>query len=122
MWALNIFSTVLTILGILLLAYWCSRMMGKKWGTISGPSASGHMRIVEQLPVGQDKRILLLELGEQYYLVGVSQAGIQLLSQVEGDFHVDRPENPVKTELPTSFQEIFDKYRKRRDEKGGFDR
>ena len=73
------------------------------------------------LQVGQDRRILLLRTGEHHYLVGVSQAGIQLLAEVEGDFEEDMPLYP-KDMVKPSFQEILDKYRKFRDEKKGVDR
>ncbi|MCI8994169.1 MAG: flagellar biosynthetic protein FliO [Lachnospiraceae bacterium] len=113
MGALSVFNTVVGILGILLLAYWCSRMLGKKWGN---SSCSGNIKVVGQLQVGQDRQILLLELGEHYYLVGVSQAGIQLLTEVEGDFETDMQGQPGGPEFP-SFPELLEKYRKRRDEK-----
>lgn len=113
MGALSVFNTVVGILGILLLAYWCSRMLGKKWGN---SSCSGNIKVVGQLQVGQDRQILLLELGEHYYLVGVSQAGIKLLTEVEGDFETDMQGQPGGPEFP-SFPELLEKYRKRRDEK-----
>ena len=113
MGALSVFNTVVGILGVLLLAYWCSRMLGKKWGN---SSCSGNIKVVGQLQVGQDRKILLLELGEHYYLVGVSQAGIQLLTEVEGDFETDMQGQPGGPEFP-SFPELLEKYRKRRDEK-----
>ena len=115
---LSVFNTVAAILGVLLLAYWCSRMLGKKWGN---SSCSGNIKVVGQLQVGQDRQILLLELGEHHYLVGVSQAGIQLLTEVEGDFEMDMQTASAGAEFP-SFPELLEKYRKRRDEKDGVDR
>ena len=114
---LSLFHAVLAVIGVLFLAYWCSRMLGKQWGM---NACSGNMKVISQLQVGQDRRILLLRTGEHHYLVGVSQAGIQLLAEVEGDFE-DMPLYP-KDMVKPSFQEILDKYRKFRDEKKGVDR
>lgn len=80
---LTLFYSVLTVAAVLLLAYWCSRMLARQW---LKSSASGSLQILEQLQVGQDRRILLLKIGEKNYLIGVSQAGIQLLTEVEGEF------------------------------------
>ena len=115
---LSLFHAVLAVIGVLFLSYWCSRMLGKQWGM---NACSGNMKVISQLQVGQDRRILLLRTGEHHYLVGVSQAGIQLLAEVEGDFEEDMPLYP-KDMVKPSFQEILDKYRKFRDEKKGVDR
>ena len=102
---LTLFRSVLTVAAVLILTWWCSRLLGKQWVMKASP-ASGHIRLIEQLQVGQDKRILILKVGEEHYLVGVSQAGVQLLSKVEGTFEkADEPENikpPVSTGLPFS--------------------
>ena len=84
-------------------------------------AGSNNMKVLGQLQVGQDRRILLLRTGEHHYLIGVSQAGIQLLAEVEGDFEEDMPLYP-KDMVKPSLQEILDKYRKFRDEKKGVDR
>ena len=115
---LSLFHAVLAVIGVLFLAYWCCRMLGKQWGM---NACSGNMKVISQLQVGQDRRILLLRTGEHHYLIGVSQAGIQLLAEVEGDIEEDMPLYP-KDMVKPSFQEILDKYRKFRDEKKGVDR
>ena len=115
---LSLFNAILAVLGVLCLAYWCSRMLGRQWGMNAG---SNNMKVLGQLQVGQDKRILLLRVGEHDYLVGVSQAGIQLLAEAEGDFEADMPQNMESRAMP-AFQELFEKYKKFRDEKKGVDR
>ena len=115
---LSLFNAILAVIGVLFLAYWCSRMMGRQWGM---NTCSGNMKVLSQLQVGQDKRILLLNIGAHNYLVGVSQAGIQLLTEVEGDFEADMPQNTGGTAVP-SFQELLEKYKKFRQEKNGVDR
>ncbi len=112
------FNAILAVVGVLFLAYWCSRMLGKQWGM---NACSGNMKVISQLQVGQDRRILLLRIGEHHFLVGVSQAGIQLLAEVEGDFMEDIPQSPQDVIKP-SFQEVLDRYRKFRGGKDGVDR
>lgn len=82
---LSLFRSILTVLAVLLLAYYCSRFLGKRGTRFS---AQRNMKVIEQLPAGQG-RILLLKVGEHVYLVGVSHAGIQLLTELEKDIQLD---------------------------------
>ena len=79
MGGLTLFRAVLTVAVVLLAAFWCSRFLGKQW---TRSSRSGNMQVLEQIQVGQSQRILLLKVGVHNYLVGVSQAGICLLTEV----------------------------------------
>ena len=117
MGALSAFSTIVTVIGVLMLAYWCSRLLGKRWGQ---NTCSGNMRVLESIQVGQDRRILLLGVADHHYLIGVSQAGVQLLAELEGDFIADMPPGPGGTG-PFSFQELLERYWKNRNEKDGVD-
>ena len=115
---LTLFRAVLTTVAVLLLAYWCSRLLGKQWVRSSG---SGRLQIIEQIQVGQNQRILLLRTGEKNYLIGVSQAGIQMLAEVEGDFHIDiLPQPNIQAQAP--FQDILDKYLTLHQKKKGGDK
>ena len=118
---LSLFNAILAVIGVLCLAYWCCRMLGKQWGMNPCSGGRGSMKVLSQIQVGQDRRILLLNIGEHNYLVGVSQAGIQLLAEVEGKYETDMPQNAENVTVP-SFQELLEKYKKFRDEKNGVDR
>lgn len=112
------FRAVLTTVAVLLLAYWCSRLLGKQWVKSSG---SGSLQIIEQIQVGQNQRILLLKTGEKNYLIGVSQAGIQMLAEVEGDFQMEVPSQPdIQPQMP--FQDVLGKYLTLHQKKKGGDK
>ena len=65
--------------------------------------------------------ILLLKTGEKNYLIGVSQAGIQMLAEVEGDFQTDiLPEQDTQAQAP--FQDILGKYLTLHQKKKGGDK
>lgn len=73
-------GAVLTVAFVLLLAYWCSRFMGKAYMK----AASGqNLKVMEQVRVSTDKQILLVKLRSHRYLIGVSQAGIQMLAELD---------------------------------------
>ena len=100
------FRGVLTVLIVLLLAYWCSRVLARQWVKTSG---SANLHVVEQLQIGQNQRILLLKIGESNYLIGVSQAGIQFLAEVKGDFETEAVEPGQGTAVQLPFREILDR-------------
>ena len=81
--SLSLTGTVLTLICVLALAYWCSRMLGKSW---RNASSGRHLNVIDRLSVGNDRQILLLKVNSRIFLVGVSAAGIQLLEQIEEDF------------------------------------
>lgn len=106
MGGLSLFSTILSVVAVLLLAYWCSRVLGKQGMKTSGLR---HMKVLEHMQVGQDRMLLLVQVGEHTYLIGASQAGVQLLTEVEGEFTSDMPLAPEGMERP-SFQVLLEKY------------
>lgn len=92
------FRSILTVVIVLLMAWWCSRLLGKRWAVSPG---AGNIQLIDQVQVGQNQRILLMKVGEKHYLIGVSPAGIQFLSEAEGEFEPPRPpEVLAKTQLP----------------------
>ena len=105
---LTLFQAVLTVVGVFCLAYYCSRLLGKQWGKAS---------VSKNIQVGQNQKLLLLQVGEQYYLLGVSQAGIQLLTRLEGEFSAPEAVLPGPEQPP--FQELLKKYLTPRQKKGG---
>ena len=111
---LTFFHAMLTVILVLVMAWWCSRLLGKQWGQFSG---SGNIRLVGQLQVGRDRSILLVKVGGDHFLIGVSPAGIQLLSKVD-EFETGQPtELPAGTLFP--FQELLKKQLGRTGKKGG---
>ncbi len=112
---LTLFQAAFTVLGVLLLAYYCSRLLGKQWVK---SSASGSMRVLEHIQVGQNQKILLLQVRDAYYLVGVSQAGIRLLTKLDDDFQAaEEFQQPSAVQPP--FRELLEKYLPPHKNKGG---
>lgn len=103
---LTLFQAIVAVLMVLLLAYYCSKLLGKQWGKSSG---SANIRVVEYLQVGQNQKILLISVQEHFYLIGVSQAGIQLLTEMEGVTVPDETQ-PARLKAQLPFQELMEKY------------
>ncbi len=46
-------------------------------------NAAKYMNIVDRLAVGQDRMLLIIELGEKYYLTSVTSQNIQILKELD---------------------------------------
>lgn len=67
---------------VVALAYWTARYLGGQWGF----RARGRwLRVVEALPLGRDRAVLLVDVAGRILLVGVGPHGFQVL------LHLDDP-------------------------------
>lgn len=64
---------------VVLLAYWSIRIGASRGYFWQG---SGSMRVVERLPLGPKAGLCIVKVGEEYYLIGFSEAGVNLLKEL----------------------------------------
>lgn len=63
-------------------AYYVTRFLARKG---LHPAKNKYLRIVETVPLGIDRSLLLVKVGEQYLLLGSTQKNISMLAQIEQD-------------------------------------
>lgn len=68
--------TLVIMSGILYLTYVCSRRIGHS-GRLRG--RTHYMKMVDQLPVGQDRTLAIIQKGSTYLLLGITSSQITLL-------------------------------------------
>lgn len=61
-------------------AYYVSKFLARKG---LNPANNKNLKIVETIPLGIDKSLLLVKVGEQYLLLGNTQKGITMLTAVD---------------------------------------
>ncbi|SDH52606.1 flagellar protein FliO/FliZ [Vibrio xiamenensis] len=76
-WATTFGSLIFVLAFILLLAWLLKRM---RFPTMTNQKG---LNIVRQLPVGTKERIVIVQAGEEQFLVGVTSQSIQLISKLE---------------------------------------
>ncbi len=86
----EIFFSLILVLGIIFVSAWMLRRFGRFPGV-----ADGNLRVLGALSVGQRERIMLLQVGEEQILVGVTSSKISKLHKLETP--VDFPEIQAKT-------------------------
>lgn len=99
---------IIVIFAVMLFAaYYTTRFVGN----ISiKRSANSNMQIIEVLPVGPQKTLQLVKIGNQYHLIGVTKDQITYITKVEQD----TLELSKGLEAnPNSFKKIFEDFSKK---------
>lgn len=80
----SLLGMLITVLLILLLAYWVTRFIGQRGlpGWARGVQNSGGLRVMWQLSLGKGERLVLVRLHERCLLLGVSGGGITVLTEL----------------------------------------
>lgn len=78
--AVQILSSVLLFGLVVFLAWLTTRLLGQQWG--AGPRRGRTLNVREQVPVGKDRSIALVEVGDRLYVVGSTAQGITLLDLI----------------------------------------
>lgn len=88
---------------IIFLAHFASRIMGKKVQLSSGK----YMRIVDILPLGSDRMLAIVKVGEDYLLISSTSKGMGVIKTLE---NFSEGEVLVQGQA-TGFPQYLDKYR-----------
>lgn len=114
---LSLTGAVLTVIFVLILAYWCSRALGKNW---TRSSAGRNIHVIEQIHIGADRQLLLIKIQDNSYLIGVSAAGIQMLAEIEGE--LDETAAGESGYAGPGFRELMKRYASLQQKKRGGDK
>lgn len=98
---LQIVMSLVLVLLIIFLSAWMLRRYGRYPGV-----ADGNLKVLGTLSVGQRERILLLQVGKEQVLIGVTSSRISTLHQLSENVIVSRPE-PVSGSFSQRFQEAL---------------
>ena len=85
--AYTFFKMLITLGAVCLLAYLSLGKLLPKLMRVQAPIASHRiLQVVDRLPIDQRRSIMIIKTGEAlYYLVGVTDHGINLLSRIDAD-------------------------------------
>lgn len=72
---------IIMILVIIALAYWFTRYMAGHGAFGVVARLGGGLEVLAQLPMGRDQRLVVVQAGERYFLLGVTAAEITLLTE-----------------------------------------
>ena len=105
MW--RVIATFIIVTFIIYLSYLASKYLSKGMGR-SG--SSRYMRMIDQLTLGQDRHIAVIQVGGKYLLVGVTAGQISILSEVEDEeLFPLAPDEESGGSQPPDFKKILGK-------------
>lgn len=119
---LSLFWTFACVVLIIGLAYWFTRhVAGRGWLTGMGmPGGKDGFQVLAQLTLGKEQKLLLVQAGERYFLLGATASTITLVAeftQEEARSWRSKPDEGVPAAQPPSFREALQivlKQKKRR--------
>lgn len=100
--------TLIVVIFIIYLSYICSKYIGKKG--LGMRKNSKYMKVIDQMAVGQDRSLTLIQTGANYYLVGIAGNGITILAELKEEELVELPaEETSNKTFPKDFKSIMEK-------------
>lgn len=82
----SMLGALLCILLILALAYGATRLVAGGGGRLSAPFlGGGRLKVLDQISLGREQKLLLAQALERYYLLGVSPGGITMLCELSAE-------------------------------------
>lgn len=79
--ALQLLWVVFLFALVLFLAYVTTRVVGRRLG--GGGGAGRYLRVIDSAPLGQNRSVALVEVGDEVYCVGITEHGVNLLGKHE---------------------------------------
>ena len=80
MW--RVIATFFVVLLIIYGSYLASKYIGKG---LSKSSSSMYMRLIDQITMGQDRHIAIIQVSNKFFLVGITAGQISVLSELQDD-------------------------------------
>ena len=120
---LSLLWVVVCCVVVLGLAYWFTKyVVGRgKLGGLGVSKGAEKLRVLQQLSLGKDQRILVVRAGDRYLLLGVTASGMSTLAEfTPEEAKIWLAEEKQQTEQPPSFTEALQKVLKQK--VGGEDR
>lgn len=97
---------------VVFLAWLTTRLVGTR---MTGPTRGRPLRVLQHVPVGRERSILLLEVGGRIYMLGATAQQVTLLDAIDDPAAIQRimaglppeGENPLGKILPQSFSDVL---------------
>lgn len=99
-------SAFVILIGVLFLTYVSTRWLAQK-SMSANTSYSRNMVVLDRLPIGQDKMLLIVQAGERKLLLGSGSHGIHLLFEFSSEEMLDQEFHPTNKDFLTVLRETI---------------
>ena len=104
MW--RVIVTFIVVILIIYGSYIASKYIGKG---LSRNSSSRYMRLIDQITLGQDRHVAIIQISGRYFLVGITAGQINVLSELQDEELFPLSPEPDSTGNTLDFKAIMDK-------------
>jgi flagellar biosynthetic protein FliO len=113
--ALSMVGSLVLILLVLVLTYYATRWYARRMGSTG---MGKHIKVIDKQALNAGTSLAVVEIGGQYYLLGVGDKSVRLLTELSGDFGQLTQEAPQQAAAPFSqvLDQLLGKTRKKDDE------
>lgn len=101
----QLFSLILILVFVLVLAYYATRFMGS---TRAFRKGTGNLEIIEGLSIGPHQCIQIIRAGASYFIVAISKDKVEFLTEIEKDTLDLMPKATDVAKLP--FEKYLSRY------------
>lgn len=105
---LRIIVTFFAAALIIYFSYLASKYIGK--GT-SMNQKSRYMRVIDQITVGQDRYVAIVQIGVKYFLVGIASGQVNVLSELQAEDLVQINVNDKTINELSNFKDTLEKWK-----------
>ena len=99
---LQVIPLLLGFFAVLFIAYLATKFLGPK---MSHMGASKHIRIIDSVFLGNDKSVCIIQVGERFFLIGVTNHHIGDISEIQEAELV-----PLTVQKNNAFNSLFEVY------------
>jgi flagellar biosynthetic protein FliO len=97
---LQVLSALALVFGLLGLFYW----MAARYGSRPMHGGARRIEVLERRPLGDRSQLVLVQVGQDTFLLGATSQSVTLLSQVELEPRPAGAESVEKVEAPRDFR------------------
>lgn len=106
-----LFLALVAVVVVIYLSYLFSKYVAVGAAKIN---AAKYMKVIDRIALGQDKLIVILQIGEQYFMTSVTSQSVQILKELTSEDLVDLRPNQVGG-LQESFKHTLQNYLSKKD-------
>lgn len=112
-----VFASLLGVIGLIFLAAFGAKWVNKKFNYGNISSSSKGIKIIEAVGIAQDKQLIIVSVGNKYMLLGVTQASVSKICDLDLS-DIEEISSASKTEesaFLVNFKKAFSEARRQKD-------
>ena len=108
---LSLLWVLFCVVVIIGLAYWVTKQMARRGGIAAFGAAKGteQFQVLARLALGKEQMLVLVQAGERYFLLGVTQSAISTLAELDREEAQAWFAKQGEQAAPPSFREALQK-------------